>query len=430
MTLANLYLGLRLGEAGEDEKRAGRWLKIGLLLNLGFLLLARYIPFLLSIVEILLETVKVQVPSVLGVVERYLNAHSPSGISFITFVNLAYLFDVYNQKMAAERSPWRYLFHVLFFPKAIAGPIMRYEDSAGQMDGVGIRFGLGVNRFIVGLAKKVVLANPLGMAADNIFSLTSPNLTTATAWLGAVVYALQIYYDFSGYSDMAIGLGQILGFKIPENFNYPYAARSITDFWRRWHITLSNWFRDYVFMPLEYGRRGKKSRLPQYRNILIVFLLTGLWHGVGETFIVWGLLHGLAIVFERLVDHIYPRLWSPVQRAYTLFILLVSWVFFRSDSLPDAFTFLKAMFGFSNPPTPQRLISMYLTPYLVVLILAAILFATPLFPWLKEKAARWKPGIHTWVVQPLAVLSLVLLLAISLMGVADATYQGFIYFRF
>ncbi len=225
--------------------------------------------------------------------------HLPLGISFFTFQAMSYLVDVYRGENQAQRSLVNVALYIALFPQLIAGPIVRYHDIASQIRDRVISLLLinsGIQRFIYGLAKKVLIANPLGLVADQVFAISGGDLTTGTAWLGLVCYTLQIYFDFSGYSDMAIGLGRMLGFRFLENFNYPYISRSIKEFWRRWHISLSSWFRDYLYIPLGGNKKGK---LRTYQNLLIVFCLCGLWHGASWTFLVWGLFHGVFLILER-----------------------------------------------------------------------------------------------------------------------------------
>jgi alginate O-acetyltransferase complex protein AlgI len=369
-----------------------------------------------------------------GLAERLsgLETGGAIGISFIVFVILSYVFDVYYEAIPAEKRFGRYLFHVFFFPKILSGPITRYADTVVQIDRLRFNLREGVARFISGLGKKVLLATPLSCVADSIFSFDPANLTAATAWPGIICYALQIYYDFAGYTDMALGLAMCFGFRLPENFNFPYSATSITDFWRRWHITLSGWFRECVFVPLEYSRwRNGVSRWPQALNVLIVFSLTGLWHGLSLCFLAWGVLHGSCIGLELWAGKKYKRIPVAVQRGYTLTAILAGWALFRSASLQQAGHVLRALVG-GQESGMSALASMYLSPAVILVMVAGIMLAFPIdyYGWvrgahlvrLESTVARWAPVVKTAV--------LIAVLVLSLMGTASSTYRGFIYFQF
>jgi alginate O-acetyltransferase complex protein AlgI len=271
----------------------------------------------------------------------------PIGISFFTFHHLSYVVDVYRRTRPAQRSPLRFVVYIAMFPQLIAGPIVRYHEIAEQLSATDrdklADFAAGFPRFALGLAKKVIVADSVAPIADAAFGASNGDLSTTTAWLGALAYTVQIYFDFSGYSDMAIGLGQMLGFRLPENFNRPYSAASITDFWRRWHMSLSRWFRDYVYIPLGGNRNGAANT---YRNLVIIFVLCGFWHGANWTFLAWGLYHGLLLVIERLtgLDKVRDGAALVTQRAVTFLLVVVGWVFFRAASIGDAGRMLRHMF--------------------------------------------------------------------------------------
>ena len=270
----------------------------------------------------------------------------PLGISFFTFQLISYVADVYWRRVEVERNLLKFATYILMFPHLIAGPIVRFADIRAELHAerrTTGRIGLGIQYFIVGLAQKVLVANAVAPIADHAFGLGAGALDPGTAWLGALAYSLQIYFDFCGYSNMAIGLAFMLGFTFPKNFDHPYASRSITEFWRRWHISLSSWFRDYVYIPLGGNRGGQLKTL---RNLLIVFLLTGLWHGAAWTFVLWGLYHGAFLLLERLaLGRWLAGAPQAVSRAYTLLAVMVGWVLFRAESLPEAGTYLQAMNG-------------------------------------------------------------------------------------
>jgi alginate O-acetyltransferase complex protein AlgI len=354
----------------------------------------------------------------------------PLGISFFTFHALSYLIDVYREKVPAQKNPLRVALYIALFPQLIAGPIVRYAMIAPEIarrhttrdDLVS-----GIERFVVGLGKKVLIANTLATPADAIFGLPPAGLSAGLAWFGVVCYTLQIYFDFSGYSDMAIGLARIFGFHFPENFCHPYVSRSLTEFWRRWHISLSTWFRDYLYVPLGGNRRGS-ARL--YRNLLIVFTLCGLWHGASWTFLIWGLYHGAFLAAERVAGaRSGPGGWRPLAHAYALLVVMVGWVLFRSPSLGHAWGMLGAMAGFGGGEL-QRWVWTYLDGERILALAAGLLGSMPALVAL----GRWQAGIRA---DPLgAVLALgragglLLVLLASSVRLAAGTHNPFIYFRF
>jgi len=355
----------------------------------------------------------------------------PIGISFFTFEKLTYTIDVYRGVNKPLRSFWDFLLYIMLFPKLIAGPIVRFHEIAGQLDADQRRpFDTadeklaGFFRFAIGLAKKVLIANVLGEQVDALFQLDPTTLSAPLAWLGAVAYTFQIYFDFSGYTDMALGLGRLMGFQFPENFNSPYVARSITEFWQRWHITLGRWMRDYLYIPLG-GNRVRPSRL--YLNLGTVFVLSGLWHGAAWNFVAWGAYHGLLLVLERLfLLRVYGRL-GVASLAPTFLITVVGWVLFRADSLAGALAYLRAMGGaYPQAPLP------YFTPALWgTLALAALFCFGPAWTRVERAGIRLLAASHFSARQALGLsistVALVLLAASYLIG---SSYNPFIYFRF
>src|SRR5262245_50332754 len=316
----------------------------------------------------------------------------PIGISFYTFHAISYVVDVYRGDAIAQKSPVHAALYLLLFPQLIAGPIIRYRDLADQLAKRTVTiddFAYGVRRFVIGLGKKVLIANVVAAPADAIFAMPLAQLSAGHAWVGLVCYTLQIYFDFSGYSDMAIGLGRMFGFRFPENFRWPYVARSVQEFWRRWHISLSTWFRDYLYVPLG-GSRVTPARM--YANLVTVFFLCGLWHGASWNFVIWGLWHGAFLVVERLLAtnprkhettklnqraHESPETFSRFRgfevswrHAYTLAVVMIGWVFFRAETLPGAFAFLKAMAGV-HPALPAPLTVRWFLSNDVLLAIAA-----------------------------------------------------------
>jgi alginate O-acetyltransferase complex protein AlgI len=342
--------------------------------------------------------------------------------------------DVARGSVKAERDPIKFAAYILMFPHLIAGPIVRYADIRDEMHADrrhSTRVGLGIQYFIVGLCQKVLIANVVAPVADYAFG--TQGVDAAASWLGAIAYALQIYFDFCGYSNMAIGLAFMMGFTYPKNFDYPYAARSITDFWRRWHMSLSSWFRDYVYIPLGGNRHGLAQTV---RNLLIVFFLTGLWHGAAWSFIVWGLYHGAFLMLERFgFGRFLERTPRVFGHAYALLAVLVGWVFFRADNLYKALIYLKSMFA---PGTLWRgdahLLALLNTEVITAFVLGAILA----FPTLPRLLERWGtpradaafPASDTRAVHVLPVVVLIAGLGVSVAHLVNASLNPFLYFRF
>jgi alginate O-acetyltransferase complex protein AlgI len=350
----------------------------------------------------------------------------PLGISFFTFQSLAYLIDVYCAHIKPAPSLYQYALFKSFFPQLIAGPIARYQQVADdfEQDHVSeIYFAEGVRRFVVGLAKKVVIADSLAPVVDAVFQTPSDQLSMSMAWLGAIAFALQIFFDFSGYSDMAIGLGLLFGIRLPENFSYPYAATSIREFWRRWHITLSTWFRDYLYIPLGGNRQGK---FRTFSNLVAVFVLCGLWHGAAWNFVCWGLYHGAFMALERTpMTRALTALPKVFQHSYALVIVVVGWVIFRSPDLHYAKAMMQAMVGANGWQNELWPTALYLNGYIWAVLAVGAVFSMPL-PALfdRSKAADSRPFTAA---RELAIL---LLAVVSIASVASQTHHAFIYFRF
>jgi alginate O-acetyltransferase complex protein AlgI len=428
----NFLLGKRI-QKHRDEHQPGRGLLIGgivfnLVLMLGFKMLVAYGPAWIAALN------DAWASPAFASVEPYLlkGIALPVGISFYSFQAVAYLLDIASNRTTAESSLLHFTEYMTAFPKVVAGPITRYRQIVGQLDGRQFDLILaeeGARRFILGLAKKAVIADRLSLVVDHgVFDQTLPNLSAANAWLVLICFTLQIYFDFSGYSDMAIGLGMIFGLRFPENFNYPYQAKSISDFWRRWHMTLSGWFREIVFFPLERRKAAGSRWLNQYTNVLIVFFLTGLWHGVTINFLIWGVIHGLAICAENSsFGKILRKLPTAFQHVWALLIIMIAWVFFRSNSPVFALAFLQNLVGINSSSTP--------TPYSVLLpptaslwltLALGVIFAFPVAGWLGRKLA-WNDGEKNVWLQTIVSL---ILLVVSLIAVAGSTYQPYIYGNF
>ncbi len=414
VVLINYLIGVLFEKTPPIRKKI--LLAVGVGLNLLPLLFYKYSVFFLSLVDIKLSQ----------------TIHLPIGISFFTFQALSYLVDTYRQTTTAQQNFINLGLYIALFPQLIAGPIVRYHDVAKQIVSRKVTlssFNYGVERFILGLGKKVLLANPMGQMADIAYGIPQTDLSTGVAWLGALCYMLQIFYDFSGYSDMAIGLGHMFGFRFLENFNFPYISRSIQEFWRRWHISLSNWFRDYLYIPLG-GNRISPSRT--MLNLFIVFFLCGLWHGASWNFIVWGLFHGCFLALERTrfgkFIHALPKL---VQHLYVVLVVLIGWVFFRADNLVQALDFLKIMAGIGGAAS-MHINIVYKLDVLFFITFSAAVFCV--FPFsakiLPRSDSQRQVTIPDTFFHGFKILLLSLTLILSIAALATDTYNPFIYFRF
>ncbi|WP_404322674.1 MBOAT family protein [Cytobacillus firmus] len=355
----------------------------------------------------------------------------PIGISFFTFQAMSYVIDVYRKDASVQKNLFDLALYIALFPQLVAGPIVRYRTVAEQIRHrvIGIdRMADGIRRFVLGLSKKVLIANPLGALADDIFAMSAGDLTTGTAWLGILAYTLQIYFDFSGYSDMAIGLGKMFGFEFDENFRYPYIARSISEFWRRWHISLSSWFRDYIYFPLG-GSRGPRWMV--YRNLLIVWTITGFWHGASWTFMMWGFYYGVIISLEKAgLEKVVNSLWKPFQHFYVLLIVMIGWVFFRADNFAYSFEYIKAMFGSANALYDHQTLLFIADNGHIFLL--GILFSMPVYPVIREKLAYAGSRFKLFQIGKSLLGSgvYIALLVLVTMYLVNSSYNPFIYFRF
>ncbi len=352
------------------------------------------------------------------------NIALPIGISFFTFQAISYVIDVYRCKGEAQKNPLNVGLYISFFPQLIAGPIIRYETVAEQIKNRRETLGDfcdGCKRFMVGFLKKILLANNFALIADVAFN-SDVHISTAMAWLGIVCYTLQIYYDFSGYSDMAIGLGKMFGFHFPENFNYPYVSKSTTEFWRRWHISLGTWFRDYVFIPL--GGSRSKSSLRNIFNLFVVWFLTGLWHGANWTFILWGLLFFVSISIEKMTGFDKSESYPILKNLYTLFLVMMGWVLFRSTDLESAFGYFKSLFTVSDTGFIDGQFLLYFSDNLVFLV-CGLLFARPIAVSLSKRKISNSMFIQFGYS---VILTGLFLVAISYL--VKGAYNPFIYFNF
>ncbi len=406
-------------------KCQGVWKKFSLIftiaLNLGFLVYFKYINFIIDNVNTVFH----------GHID-FIKVALPLGISFYTFQALSYVVDVYRGECKVQKNVYKLALFICLFPQLIAGPILKYHDVAAQFENREISFAkvdAGVKRFIVGLAKKTLLANTMGLVADKVFAQAPDAISPLVAWVGAITYSFQLFFDFSGYSDMAIGLGLILGFKFMENFNYPYISKSITEFWRRWHISLSTWFREYVYIPLGGNRHGK---IKQLRNLGVVFLLTGVWHGASWNFIIWGLWHGFFIVLEKITglsNDMDNKLVNFLRRVYCILIFVIGWVIFRAENIDYACKYIRNMFGCINIHDVKYQLTYYGNWYELLILFACVICAVPIFvrmnEWLLYDGTFKKIFANT-----LVNVWLIVLFILSVASIAASTYNPFIYFRF
>ena len=377
--LFNYFSGLDIARNLQDKRAAKRSLVFNLIINLAVLGFFKYEGFVLDTLN--------------GILPVHISYHAlplPIGISFYTFQILSYIIDVYRGNVKVQTNLPNFALYVTMFPQLIAGPIVQYADVDEQLASREIsrtKFGEGSMYFIRGLAKKVLLANTSGMIFTEVSGLAKDNIAVMTAWLGAFAYMFQIYFDFSGYSDMAIGLGKMFGFEFNMNFNYPYVSKSITEFWRRWHISLSSWFRDYVYIPLGGNR---VSKIKHIRNLLIVWFLTGLWHGAAWNFVAWGLYYGVILIIEKyLLSPVLDRLPDVVRHIYSIVLVVIGWVLFFSSSFGQAADYIRVMFGAGAHGFADRE-SMYLLTSNLILWLILIFGSTPLVHFRYEHMLRSK----------------------------------------
>ncbi|MBB6454563.1 alginate O-acetyltransferase complex protein AlgI [Salirhabdus euzebyi] len=427
----NYFFGALVENYIDKKNLAKKIVAVAIIANLGILAFYKYLNFIVENINILIVKIGME-PIYLEPIDL------PIGISFFTFQALSYVVDVYRRESRAQKNPLDLALYISLFPQLVAGPIVRYGDVAEQIKNRITQMediNYGVKRFIIGLGKKVLIANPMGKIADEIFSLSGGDLSSGLAWLGIICYSLQIYYDFSGYSDMAIGLGRIFGFKFLENFNYPYISKSIKEFWRRWHISLSTWFRDYVYIPLG---GSKTTRFNTYRNLLIVFIITGFWHGASWNFIIWGLFHGFFLVIERIgFGLVLERVWTPIKYLYTLLIVMIGWVFFRSETLDESINYITTMFNPFKITSNIYNVHYFITNEVLLILIIGIIGATPLLKIMTSKVENYvvssndiKYLIIRFFYGFLNPITYILVLIFSIMSLATSTYNPFIYFRF
>ena len=411
LMVASIFVNWLIGLQMDQSEKKKSWLVLSVIWNLALMFVFKYLTFVLSNVELLLhrDIADLAIPL-------------PLGISFFTFQILSYIFDLYYGKTKVQKKWYKFALYVSMFPQLVAGPIVRYDQIAYEIDHRQENledFSQGMTRFVYGLGKKVLLSNYMGVLADNMFYLSGEgSLSVGAAWIGAIGYTLQIYYDFSGYSDMAIGLGRMMGFHFLENFNYPYVSRSITEFWRRWHMSLSSWFKDYVYIPLGGSREGTAKT---YRNTFFVWLLTGIWHGANWTFIVWGLGYFVLLCIERLGG--WTKGIRYIGHIYTMAAVILLWVVFRADSLTLAVRYIGQMFGTGGALWDEAAASAFSGSILV--LLAAAVLSTPVW---KELADRLHLSELTR--KNVAAAAAVPLFLLCIAKCMSSSYNPFIYFNF
>lgn len=397
----------------ESSKYKKIILTLAVICNLGILVVFKYTDFILGTVNTL-TGLHLPLPQI----------RMPIGISFFTFQAMSYVIDVYRGTTKAQKNYAKVLLYISFFPQLIAGPIVKYHDIAQEIDNrtqslEGV--SLGIRRFSAGLCKKVLISNTMGLVADQLFGASAGNINAAGAWLGAISYMLQIYFDFSGYSDMAIGLGWMFGFHFKENFNYPYISGSIREFWRRWHISLSGWFLEYLYIPLGGNRKGKFRTVV---NKMIVFLCTGIWHGAAVNFLFWGIYHGCFLMLEEYVPWIGrkgSKLKAVFQHIYALLVVCIGFVFFRADTMSQGLFWIKEMFtGFTWNAAAMSFAVQQITPVFLVTLAGALIACCPVIKTVNNK--KWYA--------PFAYVCSLLGLVVCMLSLASGTYNPFIYFRF
>ncbi|WP_434296385.1 MBOAT family O-acyltransferase [Clostridium sporogenes] len=409
----NYIFGLIIDKLKDKKRFKKFFLLIGIILNLVLLFYYKYYDFAIG-----------NINRISNVSFQFKEIALPIGISFFTFQGMSYIIDIYRKDAKVNKNIISVALYISFFPQLIAGPIVKYKDIDNQIrkrKETMEYFSYGIERFVIGLSKKVIIADTIAGIADTIFSLSNLGIDQPTAWLGAICYTFQIYFDFSGYSDMAIGLGYLFGFKFMENFNYPYISKSITEFWRRWHISLSTWFKEYLYIPLGGNRKGNT-----YLNLFIVFLVTGLWHGASWNFIAWGIWNGIFIIIEKIINkkRCYIKIPSFIKTTITMFIVILGWVLFRANGLMDAINYLSIMFGINKATTVTYQFSYFVNKKLVFWMIISIIGSTPISGNMLRLYKNKKKF------EMLKTIFIGILLIITIIFIVNSTYSPFIYFQF
>ena len=413
LAIMDFFCGKKITQYNDNKKKKLFYLLINVTVNLSILFFFKYADFIIK-----------NINTIIGLNIPLLNIPLPIGVSFNTFQSLSYIIDVYRGNVKSEKSFYNYLTYTTLFPQIIAGPIVRYETVDEELETKNIsldNFSLGMKRFIIGLGKKVLIANNVGVLWNVIETGSYSELTMSFAWLGMVAFALQIYFDFSGYSDMAIGLAKIFGMDFDENFNYPYISKSITEFWRRWHITLGSWFRDYIYIPLGGNRKGFAK---QIRNILIVWFLTGAWHGASWNFILWGVYFGVILILEKLfILKILDKSPKIISHIYCIILVLVSWSIFAFEDLSKVINYIKAMFINNSIYNNETIY--YFRNYIFIIIIGVIC-SVPLWKNIKERIDKK----NSKTLEFITTLGYVAIFILSTASLVTDTFNPFLYFRF
>lgn len=418
LMIFSIVMNYLFGRLLDSENERLRRMIVGLAVcvNLALLFVFKYLDMVLKTVNQISHS---SIPMA--------NLALPIGISFFTFQALSYVIDVYRRDVEAEKNLFHVMLYISFFPQLIAGPIVKYHDIQEQIRSRKTDSGeiaAGMRRFILGLAKKVLISNVMAVTADALFAAPMGEMNILSAWTAAIAYLFQIYFDFSGYSDMAIGMGRIFGFTFQENFRYPYISQSIQEFWRRWHISLSTWFKEYLYIPLGGNRKGKVRTCV---NKLIVFFSTGLWHGADWTFVIWGLWHGMFMLLEEVIPvKKLPRL---LKHVYTLLVVTVGFVMFRADTFAQGIQITGKMFaGWSFQASQMNLVLQQMTPLFILTVIIAVIACMPVLKWVREWGETIQPCRK--VMEPLGYLMSLFLLVLCILSLSSGTYNPFIYFRF
>lgn len=418
LMIASIIINYIFGRLlGTENKKKRQWiLAIAVVINIGLLVVFKYL-------DMMVQTVNQLSGSEIPLVGLAL----PIGISFFTFQALSYVIDVYRREVEPQKNLWNMMLYISFFPQLIAGPIVKYHDIQEQIDNRNTdvkEIAEGLRRFIIGLSKKVLISNTMAVTADALFAAGAGELNILSAWIAAIAYMLQIYFDFSGYSDMAIGMGHMFGFRFLENFRYPYISANIQEFWRRWHISLSTWFKEYLYIPLGGNRKGKARTC---LNKMIVFFSTGLWHGANWTFVLWGLWHGVFLLFEQVCP--VKKLPKVLAHIYALLVVCVGFVMFRADTFGQGMFMIGTMFGgweFSS--VQMAIVWEQLTPIFLVTLVVAVFGSAPLIPKAAEaclvRENLRKPATY------FSYMASFVLLILCMLSLSSGTYNPFIYFRF
>lgn len=413
-TLIDYTAGLLIDKFNDNKAVKRICLIVSLVMNLSLLAVFKYSGFFVE-----------NVNNIFGPVLNNPNLPLPIGISFFTFQSMSYTIDMYLGNVKVQKNPIAFAAFVTLFPQIVAGPIVRYNDIAAELECRKINLDMiydGIVRFITGMGKKVLIANGVGQLWNAAFAVGTSEMSALTAWLGIIGYTLQIYFDFSGYSDMAIGLGKMMGFNFPENFNYPYLSKSVSEFWRRWHITLGDWFKSYVYFPLGGNRKGMKRTI---FNLAVVWFLTGVWHGASWNFILWGSLYGVFIIIEKLfLGNILKKLPSAISWLYTMLLVVLGWVLFVTPDISTAFSYMGAMFGANGVFCDDT--ALYLLLNYGILLVVGIFVSTDAWKIIVERLTKRIPTIMHYATPFVKTAVFVLCIAY----LADATYNPFLYFNF